>query len=78
MITGFLLVFVLYRYGLLALISTFYFNHLTVFFPLTSDFTAWYAADFVLALIISLAIAVFAFYVSLAGQPLFRGAIPDD
>ncbi|HEX6188195.1 MAG TPA: hypothetical protein VFZ40_08935, partial [Pyrinomonadaceae bacterium] len=78
LITGFLLVFVIYRYGLLALISTFAFNHLTVFFPLTSDFTAWYAADFVLALIISIALAVFGFYTSLAGQPLFGGAIPDE
>jgi hypothetical protein len=29
-------------------------------------------------LIISLALVGFAFYTSLAGQPLFRGALPDD
>ncbi len=75
---AFLVVWVLYRYGLLALISTIYFLHLTIFFPITSDFTAWYAADFVLALIVSLALAGYGFYTSLAGQPLFRASLPDD
>jgi len=74
----FLVVWVLYRYGLLALISTIFFLHLNIFFPITSDFSAWYAADFVLALVIALALAVYGFYTSLAGQPLFRGAFPDD
>jgi len=66
------------RYGLLALISALFFLHLTIFYPITSEFSAWYASDFVLGLIVALAIAVFGFYTSLAGQPLFRGAIPDD
>jgi len=77
-VAAFLVVWVLYRYGLLALISAIFFLHLHIFYPVTSDFSAWYAADFVLALIISLALAGFAFYTSLAGQPLFRGALPDD
>ncbi|HEX6649414.1 MAG TPA: serine/threonine-protein kinase, partial [Pyrinomonadaceae bacterium] len=75
---AFMAVFVLYRYGLLALISTIFFVHLVIFYPITSDLSAWYAADFVLALIVSLAVAGFGFYTSLAGQPLFRGALPDD
>ena len=75
---AFLVVWVLYRYGLLALISAIFFLHLTIFFPMTSDLSAWYAADFVLALIISLTLAGFAFYTSLAGQPLFRTSLPDD
>ena len=73
-----LVVVVLYRYGLLALISAIYFLHFVIFFPITSDFSAWYAADFVLALLLALALVVCAFYTSLAGQPLFRGALPDD
>jgi hypothetical protein len=36
------------------------------------------AGDFVLGLIISLALVVFGFYTSLAGEPLFRGSLPDD
>jgi serine/threonine-protein kinase len=75
---AFLVVWVLYRYGLLALIATIFFLHLTIFYPVTSDFSAWYAADFVLALLISLALAGFGFYTSLAGQPLFRASLPDD
>jgi hypothetical protein len=34
--------------------------------------------DFVLALIVALALAAFGFYTSLAGEPLFRGGLPDD
>jgi hypothetical protein len=74
----FLLVWTLYRYGLLALISAIFFLHLAIFYPVTSDFSAWYAGDFVLALIVSLTLVVFAFYTSLAGQPLFRASLPDD
>ena len=73
-----LLLVVLYRYGLLALISTIFFVHLPVFYPITSELTAWYAADFVLVLMICLALVIFGFYTSLAGEPLFRGALPDD
>ena len=73
-----LVIWVLYRYGLLALISAIFFLHLVIFYPITSDLSAWYAADFVLALIICVALAVFGFYTSLAGEPLFRGALPDD
>ena len=69
---------VLYRYGFMALVVTIFFVHLMIFFPITSDFTAWYAADFVLGLIVGLALTIFGFYTSLAGQPLFRGALPDD
>ena len=69
---------VLYHYGLLALIVAIYFLHLMIFYPITSDFTAWYAGDFVLALIFSLALVVFGFYTSLAGEPLFRGVRLDE
>jgi hypothetical protein len=54
-----------------------FFLHLHIFYPVTSDFSAWYAGDFVLALIIALALAGFAFYTSLAGQPLFRATLPE-
>ncbi len=77
-LAAFLLIWVLYRYGLLATISALFFLHLLIFFPITSDFSAWYAGDYVLALIFSLALVGFGFYTSLAGQPLFRGALPDD
>ncbi len=75
---AFMCVLVLYRYGLLALITAIFFLHLVIFYPITSDLSAWYAADFVLALIICVALTGFGFYTSLAGEPLFRGTLPDD
>jgi hypothetical protein len=77
-LSAFLIVWVLYRYGLLALVSAVFFLHLNIFFPITSDFSAWYAGDFLPALLVSLALAVYGFYTSLAGQPLFGGRLLED
>ena len=77
-LSAFLVVWVLYRYGLLAFISAEFFMHLLIFFPITSEFTAWYAGDFVLALAVSLALAVYAFRISLGGRALFRGGLLED
>jgi hypothetical protein len=73
-----LAVLVLYRYGLLALVSAMFFFHLWVFFPITTELTAWYAFDFVIGLVICIALAVYGFYTSLAGQPLFGGRLLDE
>ncbi len=73
-----LLIGVLYRYGLLAVMVALFVLHVMIFFPITSDFSAWYAGDYVLALIVMVAMVVFAFYTSLAGQPLFSASLPDD
>jgi serine/threonine-protein kinase len=77
-LAGAMIVWLLYRYGLLALIVALYFVHLLIFYPITSNFSAWYATDFVLALLVALALAGFGFYTSLAGEPLFRAARLDD
>jgi hypothetical protein len=68
----------LQRFGLLALISAIFFLHLMVFFPVTTEFSAWYASSFILDLIIILSLAVYGFYKSIAGQPLFRSKFLDD
>jgi hypothetical protein len=73
-----LIVGVLYRYGLLAMISAMFFFHAWVFLPITTELSAWYAGDFVLALAIYIALAFYSFYISLAGQPLFRGNLLED
>ena len=78
LLTTLMVVWLLYRYGLLALISAIFILHLTIFYPVTSDFSAWYATDFVLALFICLALVVFGTYTSLAGQPLFRSSLFSD
>lgn len=73
-----LVIGLLYRFGLLALVAALFFDQLWVFFPITSDFSAWYAGGFVLALIICLALACYGFYTSLAGQSLFRRGLLED
>ena len=72
-VTSTLLVFVAVRFGLLALMSALVFWVLPYFFPMTTELTAWYAGDFILDLILLVGIAVYGFYITLAGQPLFRG-----
>ena len=73
-----LYVVLLYRYGLLALLSSLFFFHLWVFFPITTEFSAWYAGDFVLALIMLVGLAAYGFYTSLGGQKVFRGQLLQD
>lgn len=73
-----LTLFILYRFGLLALCATLFFAHLWVFFPLTTEIGAWYATDFVIAAILCLALAGYGFYISLGGQSVFGGQLLDD
>jgi hypothetical protein len=51
---------------------------LWVFYPITTELTAWYATDFTIALVICAALVVYGFYTSLAGQPLFGGKLLED
>ncbi len=73
-----LYVWVLFRFGLLPLIAANYVFHLSIFFPITSNLSAWYAGDFVVALIVSLGLALFAFYTSLGGQRIFKAGLLND
>src|SRR5204863_9311630 len=70
--------FVLWRYGLLATIAMLFVFHLWVFFPMTTDITAWYATNFMIDAGVCLALAGYGFYTSLAGQPLFGGKLLQD
>jgi serine/threonine-protein kinase len=65
------------RFGPLALMSTLMVFHLWVFYPITTDFGAWYAGSFILGTSILLALAIYGFYISLAGQPLWGGKFLD-
>ena len=71
--TAILVIVPLWRYGLLATVSLFFFISQTNSFPVTTNFTAWYATGFVMYLVVLVALAVYGFYTSLAGQPLFGG-----
>lgn len=71
-------IFLLVRFGLLATIFAEFFVLLGVLYPLTSDFSVWYSGVTVFALAIGLTVAIYGFYISLAGQPLFRGGLLQD
>jgi hypothetical protein len=66
-----LLVFVMLRFGLVALIASAFVFELLVLFPLTADFSAWYAGASLFAVLGVAAMAAFALHASLAGRPLF-------
>ena len=77
-LSALILIFLLYRYGLLALSASLFFAHLWVFYPITSDFRAWYAIDFVIAAIVCIALAAYACYASMGGQRMFSGKFLED
>ena len=52
--------------------------HLYVQFPVTANITSWYATSFLLGLIIFIAMGVYAFRISLAGQPLYGKQFLED
>jgi serine/threonine-protein kinase len=72
------LVLAVSRYGLLATAVGYFFYFMGLFYPYTSDFSAWYAGGTIFALAISLAFAIYGFLVSLGGQPLFRTSLLED
>jgi serine/threonine-protein kinase len=77
-LSAFLTLFALKRLGWLVLSSAAFFAHLEIFYPMTTELTAWYATSFTIALVICLALAVYGFYTSLAGNPLFGGKLLQD
>jgi serine/threonine-protein kinase len=74
-VSAFLALFALKRYGLLAMSTALFVAHLAVFYPITTELTAWYATDFTIALIICLALVAYGFYTSLGGQKLLSGKL---
>jgi hypothetical protein len=70
-------VFMTARFGVLAMVSAGFLG-LRGFYALTTELSAWYAGDYVLFLVILAALAIYGFYVSLAGQPLLKGKLLQD
>jgi serine/threonine-protein kinase len=68
----------LYRYGLLTLCAALFTTHLWVFYPITTEFRAWYATDFTIAAALCVAIAAYGCYISMAGQPIFGRQLLED
>ena len=78
MLNAALILFVLLRFGMLAAFFTQFFALTFFLFPMTTNFSVWYAGTAAIALAVSLALLLFGFRTSLAGQPLFRGSLVGD
>jgi hypothetical protein len=65
----------LLRFGLLSLIGGLIMMGVVDRANLTWDFQQWYAGSGLVALIVVLALAVWAFYISLAGRQLFKDSV---
>jgi predicted Ser/Thr protein kinase len=65
-------VFLLMRYGLVALIAAGAVNSFLLDVPRTLDFSLWYAPMGMLPLVLAAGIAIYGFRISLAGRPLFK------
>jgi hypothetical protein len=65
------------RFGLLALIVAFSVAGALGNFPLTADFSTWYAGSSLFAIASVLALAAYALFTALAGRPLFKAGFLD-
>jgi serine/threonine-protein kinase len=70
-----LLIGVATRFGLLAVTTTLFFISFFGNCPMTTDFGAWYAPSTIFALVVTVVLVAYAFYIALAGQKVFRGAL---
>ncbi|HEX7772280.1 MAG TPA: hypothetical protein VF435_07645, partial [Pyrinomonadaceae bacterium] len=77
-IVSVIIVIMVARLGLLATMVAQFCFLLTAFYPMTTDFSAWYASSTVFALTIVLGLAIYGFYTSLGGQRVFGGKLLND
>jgi len=75
LIASALTVFLLIRFGLLAVVAAGVFNDILGSFPLTTQMSSWYAGISLAGILLMAAIALYAFYTSLGGRPVFGGAV---
>lgn len=71
-------VFLLIRFGLLALVANYVIWYLLTHFPLTIQGSAWYAGISLAGILLMAAIALYGFYTSFGGRPVFGGAVSED
>jgi hypothetical protein len=69
-----LAVFVMIRFGLLALMANLMVFNILENFPLTTQGSAWYAGISLTGILLIAVIALYGFYTALAGRPVFGGA----
>ena len=71
------LVLVLVRVGLIATITVMFISALAIVTPLTTDLSAPYAPQMLMGLAIIMGLAGYGFWVSLAGQPIFKDMLAE-
>jgi len=71
-------IFVMLRFGLLSFVVGQAMVNILLLFPITADFSAWYAGSTIFALVFIVALAGFAFHTALAGRPIFQAKLLDD
>jgi hypothetical protein len=74
----FLHLFPLYRYGLLVMVSSEFFFHLYIIYPITHQLSSWYAASYLLGLIVNVGLAAYALRTSIGDQKLFGSGLLQD
>lgn len=78
LIFGSLAVFVLIRFGLLALMANYIVSNILQNFLLTTRGTEWYSGICLAGILLIAALAFYGFYTSLGGRPVFGGAVLDE
>jgi hypothetical protein len=73
-----LAVFMLVRLGLLALVASAVFQFCLLNLPLTIEESAWYAGISLTGILLMAAMALYGFYTSLGGRPVFGGAVLEE
>jgi serine/threonine-protein kinase len=71
------IIILLTQCGVLTLVAAAMFGLLHSSFPLSYEFSAWYARGPQVAIAASLVLVLFGFYTSLAGQPLFKDGLSE-
>ena len=70
--------FLMIRFGLLALVANVVFYDVLQNFPLTTQGSAWYAGISLAGILLMAAMALYGFYTSLGGRPVFGGAVLEE
>jgi serine/threonine-protein kinase len=73
-----IVIWVLFRFGLLTLIVSTYFYVTSYVFPLTFNTASHLFPGTVIVFAVILALTIYGFYISTAGQSVFRGGLLDD
>jgi len=73
-----LIVFLLIRFGVLAVVASTVFGVFLGSFPLTTEMSSWYAGISLAGILLMAAMAFYGFYTSLGGRPMFGIAALED